>query len=246
MTRFTGLSKILRFNWPWYVAAASIIVATTIAQATGTIPVRWLGWVVACIAVAAFWAIASIAVSHHVYDRSAVARGAWLRTEGAKVRRVAVFHAGQDEASAVAARQFPSASLAVFDFFDSAHMGSPSLRRARAASETPAHAIEPHRIPLGDEALDLGLVVFAAHEIRRADMRTSFLRELGRVLAPQGRVVLVEHLRDRWNFLAYGPGALHFLSRGSWLGSFERAGLRVLREAPCTRFVRVFELGRGP
>lgn len=52
----------------------------------------------------------------------------------------------------------------------------------------------------------------------------------------------VEDISYRWNFLAYGPGAFHFVSRRTWLSTFSSAGLKLNREANCTPFVRVFEL----
>jgi SAM-dependent methyltransferase len=239
------MTKIARFNWPWYALAAAVVVAGVVAIRSGALPGRWTGLAVAGLVVAGFWMAASLAVSYYVYDRSPIARGAWLSTvDPAVVRRAAVFHAGQDEASEAATRLLPAATIQTFDFYDGTSAGSPSLERARALAASRARAIAPDAIPLEDGALDLGLVVFAAHEIRRPEVRTAFLRELRRVIAPTGRALVVEHLRDGWNVLAFGPGALHFLSRATWDRAFASAGLDVVRDRACTPFVRVFELGR--
>jgi SAM-dependent methyltransferase len=245
VTSRAGVAKIARFNWPWYVAAMAVTAAAAIVIRSGVLPERSVPLAIAALLIADFWIIASLVVSHYVYDLSPISRGAWLAgIEPAAVRRAAVFHAGQDEGSQAAIQRLPAATVETFDFYDPAGAGSPSLERARALADSRARAIAADRIPLEDASLDLGLVVFAAHEIRRAETRTAFFRELGRVVAPSGRVVVVEHLRDVWNFIAYGPGALHFQSRGAWVRAFASAGLTVLRERPCTPFVRVFELGR--
>jgi len=245
VTSLAGVTKIARFNWPWYALAVAVSVAGLLVIGSGALPKRWVALAVVGLVVADFWLMASLAVSHYVYDRSPVSRGGWLAgIEPARVRRVAVFHAGEDEASEAAIRCLPGARIDVFDFYDPAGVGSPSLERARALADTHARAIAPDAIPLADGTLDLGLVVFAAHEIRRPESRTAFFRELARVVAPGGRIVVVEHLRDVWNFLAFGPGAFHFLSRETWVGGFASAGLAVLGERACTPFVRVFELGR--
>jgi len=247
MSKYSGLWKIARFNWPWYAAAVATTAAGILLLQSGALGGRWSALGTTGLFVANFWLLVSLAVSHYVYDRSAVARGAWLdRVEPTSVHRAAIFHAGQNEASEAVARVLLSADIQTFDFYDPERNGTPSLKRARALAERHAVAIVPDKIPLNDAALDLGLIVFAAHEIRRDEARAAFFRELARALAPTGRLVIVEHLRNGWNFLAYGPGAFHFLSRKTWRRSFADAGLKLLRETSCTPFVRVFELGKAP
>jgi SAM-dependent methyltransferase len=240
-----GAMKILRFNWPWYAGALAVIVAGSVLAGSGLLNATAAALVAAILVVAGFWLVASLAVSHFVYDRSSVSRGEWMNgVDASRIRSAAVFHAGVNEADGAVLRRLPAAAVRTFDFYDASRNGTPSLVRGRSSAESDGASVPFDRIPLADGALDLGLVVFAAHEIRNAADRAGFFRELGRALAPGGRVLVVEHLRDAWNLLAYGPGAFHFLSRATWRRSFSDAGLRVVREAPCTPFVRVFELGR--
>lgn len=247
MSRYSGLWSIARFNWPWYATAVATTVAGVLFLRSGVLGRPWSILAMLGIVVADFWLLVSLAVSHYIYDRSAVSRGEWLHgVDPASVRRAAILHAGHDEASTTVARVLPSVEVQVFDFYDPLRNGTASLERARAHATLRAVAIAPDRFPLSDATLDLGLVVFAAHEIRRSAGRAAFLRELARALAPKGRLIIVEHLRDGWNFLAYGPGAFHFFSGATWRRSFGDAGLKLLREAPCTPFVRVFELAREP
>jgi ubiquinone/menaquinone biosynthesis C-methylase UbiE len=85
-------------------------------------------------------------------------------------------------------------------------------------------------------------VIFAAHELRSAKARESFFRELFRVLKPGGTVLLVEHLRDWKNFLAYGPGFLHFFSHREWTRLMAAASFQLTSESGITPWVRVFQL----
>ena len=248
MSGYTGVLKIVRFNLPWYASAVLMTAALSSALTQATLPALWhlLAW--ALIACADGWLLVSLVVSHYVYDRSAVARGGWLDGESADLvpSHVAIFHLGQDEASAHTARLLPTATIRIFDVYHSEHSDSPSLARARSlavAASTPAVF---NQLPLVDGSIDLALVIFAAHELRHDDVRANFFRELARIIGPGGRVLVVEHLRDGWNLLAYGPGVFHFLGRRTWIRTFAQAGLQVTHETSLTPWVRRFELRRIP
>ena len=88
-------------------------------------------------------------------------------------------------------------------------------------------------------------LLFAAHELREAKRRTQLLVEAHRVLTQDGQIVLVEHLRDLPNFLAFGPGFLHFHSRRSWLRNVREAGFEIVQQRGVTPFVRCFTLRKA-
>ena len=137
-------------------------------------------------------------------------------------------------------------SFVVFDIFDPEQMTERSIRRARELSGTSDH----HRaswksLPAESEIFDTVFLIFAVHELRDCRARHTFFQEVARVLKPEGCAVLVEHLRDFENFLAYGPGCLHFHSRRTWTVAFDAASLRVRSERTITPFVHIFELCRA-
>jgi SAM-dependent methyltransferase len=242
---FQGALQILRFNWPWYLLALALSAAVV-----SYLVIAGPGWKISLTLLviagfADFWLVSSLLVSHLIYDRSEIASGSWMEQAlPTGPLSIANFHAGLDEASHHLSRQFPAARLSVFDFHDSTAMSEPAIERARrrpgAASES--IPIPFAKIPLDDSALDTAFVVFAAHELRRPEDRLSFFKGLRRVLRPGGDLIVVEHLRDAWNILAFGPGAFHFLPMSQWLGAFVGAGFTIQQELHVTPFVTVFRL----
>jgi SAM-dependent methyltransferase len=252
-----GVRKIIAFNWPWYVLAlvGNVCAVLLLLGVSLTAELRLLGAV--AVGIGNTWLVASLLVSHWVYDRSPLARGAWLDTLDPSAQELAILHAGHDEASQFVHQRYPEAKISVYDFFDPQENTEASLQRARstAASSGPAGAaaasshrpiaVRGDRLPLADGALDIAFVVFAAHEIRNPEKLGLFFAELHRVLKPRGVVVVVEHLRDVCNALAYGPGAWHFLARSRWLHAFSVANLPVASETRYTPFVTCFCLARS-
>lgn len=236
-----GVGNIMRFNWPFYALAAGAALLLGAAAAWGPTGLR----VYAGLALLAVLLPAglSLLASWYVYDYSTLYRFSWLPAAPAP-RQIVNVHAGFDETSARLRARFPAAALQVFDFYDPQLHTEASIRRARAAvAPYPGTvAVRPSALPLPTAGTDHLFVLLAAHEIRDPDQRVAFLRELGRVLAPAGRAVVVEHLRDPANFLAYTVGFLHFYSRATWLRAFRAAGLQLESELKITPLVSAFIL----
>lgn len=246
MNGYVGLHKILRFNWPWYAGAALVTAVGGYALWHTEAAASWRWVALTLLVLTDVWLLLSIGVSHAIYDRSDVVRGDWLGNEPAST--IAVFHFGQDEASALVQQRMPTSALQTFDLWAPDRTETPSLRRARALAATaPAtHAAAIDRLPLADRSIDLAVLAFAAHELRDHGSRVALFRELGRVVSSDGRALVLEHLRDGWNLFAYGPGVFHFLSRRTWLRCFAAAGLTMAHESRVTPWVRRFELRRTP
>src|SRR5688500_16515013 len=103
--KYTGVVTIARLNWPWYAAGVAMAIIVLVLLDSANFDRLW--WAIAIVGIVAggVWMLVSLLVSHYVYDRSAIARGGWLDDiDPAGVRRAVIYHAGQDEASAVVAR----------------------------------------------------------------------------------------------------------------------------------------------
>lgn len=240
--RYEGLLQILRYNGRFFllsaVAAALALVAALSQPMPGWAALGLLGFGVAVVA----GSMSSLLASHYVYDLSELHRWEWLRSRIPPPASCVVFHAGLDEATPALRVLYPNTEIRVLDFYDPGEMTEPSIAEARARDGAPGEAARFDALPVTDAAAELVVLFFVAHELRRPDARERFFVELRRCLKPGGSVVLVEHLRDWPNALAFGPGALHFLPRAEWLRLAVGARLRVREELRITPFVRAFFL----
>jgi SAM-dependent methyltransferase len=241
-----GARQILRYNRSRYFMALAAALAMAASALLAPVPAWLRGLLLAAALLTVAGAALSLLAAHWVYDRSPLHGWAWLAAEVAGPASWLVVHAGLDEASPALRHLYPRSRGAVLDIYDPATMTEPAIRIARAqAPPEPAIRARHDRLPVADGGADLALLFFAAHELRRPAERHALFRELARATAPSGRIVLVEHLRDLPNLLAFGPGALHFHARRSWLASFAEARLRIARERRITPLVRAFFLERA-
>ena len=234
--------KILRFNWRRYIltiaacSAGFLLFDFVVASV-----LRWIVFMALCVAV--FWMLTSLIVSHWVYDRSDIYdwnwMADWFHKEPTNWTHI---HAGLDDSSAGIKAIFPRSAGTVFDIFDEKEMTEEPISEARKDSVPSGTRANFRDLPVGDQSFEAIFLIFAAHEIRRAESRDDFFKELYRISPINGCVLILEHLRDWKNFLAFGPGFLHFLGRREWLRLAKGAGFTLEREGAMTPFVRVFLL----
>jgi SAM-dependent methyltransferase len=240
---FQGVLQIARFNWPQYVVGLLVTSAALVLP----LPGPWRVLAITGAGLAIFWLVASLIASHIIYDRSPLRRWTWIEdTLGFAPKRWINLHAGLDESTPALRRLFPFSTSRVFDFFDAIAMTERSILRARrlARNEIAAEPADFRHLPLADASVDAAMLLLSAHELRTGEARVAFFTELRRALAPGGKIIVAEHLRDWKNFLAFGPGFLHFFSRREWRATAAAAGLAVERELFITPFIRVFVLRR--
>jgi SAM-dependent methyltransferase len=244
--RFQGVLQIWQYNRRFYLLTLAGLPVAALAAAWLPLWPRLL--VLTGAAAAVFWTVASLAVSHYVYDRSSLYDFSWVRKRiELPIEAMASFHAGLDECSELLRTQLPEARLRIFDIFNPREMTEPSIARARKlAAENPGSESANWRsLAARSGEFDASFVIFAAHELRRREARVELFQELARVTRAGGTIVVMEHLRDLPNFLAFGPGFLHFLPRREWLLAAKTAGLQRESEFSVTPFVRVFMFRRS-
>ncbi|RZK59335.1 MAG: methyltransferase domain-containing protein [Hymenobacter sp.] len=239
-----GLWNIVRFNWHFYALALGLVAGLGLAALAAPAPLGYYaGWGAALVAAPM---VVSLAVSTYIYDFAGLYSLTWLPTRyvpasGATLLTVS---AGFDEISSVLHQRWQPGQLLAVDFYDPARHTEVSIQRARRAYPLPPGTIQTgtHALPFCDHAADATLAFLAAHEIREAAERAAFFVEIRRVTQPGKPIIVVEHLRDAANFLAYTIGFFHFHSRAAWLATFQAAGLAVAQEVKVTPFITAFVL----
>ncbi len=245
MTRRSGAVRIFLYNWPVYSFTWTLALATVALSRFVPAFAAWPIAIGACVALA--WSFASLLVSFYVYDASALVSGSWVAKLIETSMPWATIHAGLDaevELDAVMRGQ----CVARLDIFDPQIMTSPSITRARSVTPQAHEALRcsPRALALGDETCSAIVVAFTAHEIRDQRAREAFFCELHRALRPGGKALIVEHLRDFANFVSFGPGYLHFVSRSEWLRLAAHANFAIASETRVTPWVMALTLERRP
>jgi SAM-dependent methyltransferase len=133
--------------------------------------------------------------------------------------------------------------LQVFDFYNAKRHTEPAIIRARKVSliYPNTRSIPSNSIPLNDRSADIVFLLSAVHEIRSHNEKICFLKECYRICKPDGKVIMVEHLRDFPNFVAFSVGFTHFFSRSVWKNAFESAGFTSFQETKFTPFMSIFK-----
>jgi SAM-dependent methyltransferase len=242
---YDGVLNIVRFNWPYFVLTEGAIVAGVMA-ATALAPSR-SAFLIALLTVVAMFGVAfSLLVSHIIYDRSDLYRFVWLprALRGGTIRQAVYCQTGFDDASILLQQALGDVTWSRLDHYDPARMTEASIRRARRICPPVDGTVHApfDAWPTATASVDLVVGMLAVHELRRLDERAAWFAEARRVLRPGGRLLIVEHVRDLANFVAFGPGALHFHSPEQWDASWQRAGLREHDAFKVTPWVRVFVL----
>ena len=240
--KFQGVLNILSFNRHFYVFGLLALVFLFASRLFIQWP-NFLFWLT--VAAFIYGLIMPLIVSAYVYDFSGYYNLHWLTklvSNSGKIKLITNINAGFDETSFIIKDKFPESDLKVFDFYNAKRHTEPAIIRARKVSLVypNTQSILSNRIPLDDNTVDIVFLLSAVHEIRSHDEKVQFLKECHRICKPHGKVIMVEHLRDLPNFVAFSVGFTHFFSRFVWKNAFQRAGFTSFRETKFTPFMSIF------
>jgi SAM-dependent methyltransferase len=241
--KFQGVLNILSFNRHFYVFGLAALTLIIISHLIFPWP-NLLFWII--ILAFLYGLVMPLIVSAYVYDFSGYYDFHWLRKYGISddtTKQILNINAGFDETSFIIKHKFPKSDLKVFDFYNAEQHTEPAIIRARKVSLTYPNTqqIKENSIPLKENSVDTIYLLSAAHEIRSQEEKIQFLKECHRLCKSSGEVIMVEHLRDFPNFLAFTIGFTHFFSRKTWKNAFAKAGFSSFEETKFTPFMSIFK-----
>lgn len=240
--KFQGVLNILSFNRHFYVAGFLDLIGIIASSFIFDWPMPIFYLVITALL---YGLLMPLLVSAYVYDFSGYYDFHWLKQFELKDKpsqQILNINAGFDETSFILHDIFPESELKVFDFYDAKRHTERAIVRARKVSMVypDTQQISTASIPLDDNSTDMIFLLSAAHEIRKFEEKLQFLKECHRVCKPGAKIIMVEHLRDLPNFLAFTVGFFHFFSKRTWQKAFAAAGFSAFTETKFTPFMSVF------
>lgn len=240
--KFQGVLNILSFNRHFYFFGLIALAVIFISYLLFSWPTLLFWFVIVAFV---YGLIIPLVVSAYVYDFSGYYNFDWLKAyklNDSEDNKILNINAGFDETSFIIKKHFPKSDLKVFDFYNAKQHTEPAIVRARKVSLVYPNTqqIISNTIPLNDNSVDLIFLLSAAHEIRSQDEKIQFLKECNRVCKSSANVIMIEHLRDFPNFLAFTIGFTHFFSKNTWKRAFKGAGFSTFVEEKFTPFMSIF------
>lgn len=240
--QFQGVLNILSFNRHFYIIGIGILALIIVSHQI----FEWPDLLYRLVILAFLYGLLMpLLVSAYVYDFSGYYNFQWLKdcsADQSNATQILNINAGFDETSYIIKDNFPQADLKVFDFYDAKRHTEPAIIRARKVSLVypDTQQIISNSIPVPDQSADIIFLLSAVHEIRSHEEKILFLKECHRVCKTNGKVIMVEHLRDFPNFLAFSVGFTHFFSKSVWRNAFKSAGFTSFQEVKFTPFMSIF------
>jgi hypothetical protein len=240
---FQGVTNIVRFNWHFYVIA--LVLVAVLFLGSQVVNSDFETFIIGLAYLIIISTVISLVVSYYIYDFSNLYHLNWLTLiKTSDTMKLVNINAGFDETSKLLSLKYPASNLVVFDFYDPEKHTEISIERARRSYPIypGTQKIETHFIPLVPNSVDYIFLILSAHEIRDTKERIIFFNGLRDCLKKDGTIIVVEHLRDIPNFLAYNFGFFHFHSKKEWQHTFNTSGLCIDKEIKITSFLSAFTL----
>lgn len=238
-SRFHGTRAYIRNRWPTYVGLYGICVLALLILGVGFVT-GWLALVplaLAAFLVAAYFLITTVWAAHLAYDRSDPLSMLYTLSNTRPGDDIANIELGSRESSIWLARHLTTGTVTAIDVYNPESNASAPLRRARLSAQHPPS--DPRLswvdgstalLPLADRSVSAVFLNEVLSEFWQDSERERLLREIHRVLEPDGRVLLAEPIRTQTSLLIWLPRAYDAATAEQWRRLLTRCGFELRRE----------------
>lgn len=247
--RFSGTLRTVYAHWPAYLLAYSGMIVALILIGVGA----WQGWLsliplgVALLLVQSYFLSASLWAAHQLYDSGGICPHHVLfdMSHLQETDCFAYVDLDRRQRAIDLSRRLTTGQVIVVDVYNPQWTTSRALARQRAHRPPPPpdprlvwRDGEVSLIPLPDNSVPAVIVAQIVSEFWQHGDRLALLREVHRILAPDGRLLLAERVRTQTNWLVMGPAALTLHPASYWHNLLGQAGFRVQREQDLLGLIR--------
>jgi hypothetical protein len=237
---FQGVINVFKFNWHLFAFAIVIIILNFIViYFTDSFFDKFFLLINYLIIVLIF---NSLFITYYVYDYSDLYSLEYFKID--KNKKIINFITGFDEISEIAVHKFKPNQYLILNYFDSLKEPKVSIVRANKNYELKDFdEIKDFKI-IENKHFDYFICFLSLHEVRNEKHRIALLNKMYNSLKDDGKVFIVEHLRDINNFFAYNIGFFHFLTKKSWINSFKNSNFK-FTESKVNPFISLFILNKN-
>ncbi|MEW5986676.1 MAG: class I SAM-dependent methyltransferase [Chloroflexota bacterium] len=255
--RFAGALTFLKANASTLVLRyGSGLLLLLMVIAYGAANQRWL-WVIeaaALLALLIYFFLASLWSAYALYDAPGRRDSDhfWQMGQLQPTDTIVVVDLGLRWTAVALARRLTSGRVIVIDVYN------PQLTPGRPLARLRAQAIRPitdprltwressiNLLPLPDSSVTVVTLSRVTSQLWQEGDRLLLLKEIYRLLAPGGRLLMSERVRSRANVLIMGLGGLRLPTAAYWRNLLQRAGFQVQEERDLQGLVRCFRAGRN-
>ena len=240
-TRFQGTARHVYAQWPGYLLRYGGLVLAFLLIGTG-LAIGWQVLValgVVLLAAVFFLMLAALWTANKLYDTDSLQVNDLLfaMSQALPTNNFANIDLGLRQQAIMLSRHLTTGKITVIDVYNPQLTGDAALARARRQAPSPKpdprlrwYDGQIHLLPLPDSSVTAVFMFQVLSEFSQEGDRVALLREVRRILKPNGRLLIAEQTASWLNWLIVGTNTAKLQPVEYWHDLLQDAGLHVSRE----------------